>query len=77
MLFIHGGKDDFVPVDMVYEVYDACPTTKELYIVKEAGHAQAKDYDVEDYWNKVFDFIDQNIWKEWNIMSEASVIQRV
>ncbi|OUQ34814.1 alpha/beta hydrolase [Massilimicrobiota timonensis] len=64
MLFIHGGKDDFVPVDMVYEVYDACPTTKELYIVKEAGHAQAKDYDVEDYWNKVFDFIDQNIWKD-------------
>ena len=64
MLFIHGGKDDFVPVDMVYEVYNACPTMKDLYIVEEAGHAQAKDYDVEDYWNKVFDFIDQNIWKD-------------
>lgn len=61
MLFIHGGKDDFVPVEMVYEVYDACPTVKELYIVEEAGHAQSKDYDVETYWNKVFDFIDQNI----------------
>lgn len=64
MLFIHGAKDDFVPVEMIYEVYDACPTTKDLYIVEEAGHAQAKDYDVEAYWNKVFDFIDQNIRKE-------------
>ncbi|OUN36922.1 alpha/beta hydrolase [Massilimicrobiota sp. An80] len=62
MLFIHGAKDDFVPLEMVYEVYDAYPTTKELYIVEEAGHAQSKDYDVKAYWNKVFDFIDKNIW---------------
>ena len=62
MLFIHGAKDDFVPLEMVYEVYDAYPTTKELYIVDEAGHAQSKDYDVNAYWNKVFDFIDKNIW---------------
>lgn len=62
MLFIHGAKDDFVPLEMVYEVYDAYPTTKELYIVDEAGHAQSKDYDVKAYWNKVFDFIDKNIW---------------
>lgn len=62
MLFIHGSKDDFVPVDMVYEVYDACSSVKELYIVDDAGHAQAKDYDVEDYWNHVFTFIDKNIW---------------
>lgn len=62
MLFIHGGKDDFVPVEMVYEVYDACASQKELYIVEEAGHAQSKDYDVKAYWNKVFDFIDKNIW---------------
>lgn len=63
MLFIHGAKDDFVPLEMVYEVYDAYPTTKELYIVDEAGHAQSKDYDVKAYWNQVFDFIDTNIWK--------------
>ncbi len=62
MLFIHGEKDDFVPVEMVYEVYEVCPSPKELYIVEEAGHAQAKDCDVEAYWNKVFDFIDKNIW---------------
>lgn len=62
MLFIHGAKDDFVPLEMVYEVYDAYPTTKELYIVDEAGHAQSKDYDVKAYWNQVFDFIEKNIW---------------
>lgn len=63
MLFIHGAKDDFVPLEMVYEVYGAYPTTKELYIVDEAGHAQSKDYDVKAYWNQVFNFIDTNIWK--------------
>ena len=63
MLFIHGAKDDFVPLEMVYEVFDAYPTTKELYIVDEAGHAQSKDYDVKAYWNQVFNFIDTNIWK--------------
>ena len=52
MLFIHGGKDDFVPVQMAYEVYEAYPTTKDIYIVDEAGHAQSKDYDVEAYWTK-------------------------
>lgn len=62
MLFIHGGKDDFVPTDMVYEVYEACQSSKDLYIVEEAGHAQAKDYDPQAYWDKVFHFIDQNIW---------------
>ena len=61
MLFIHGGKDDFVPVEMVYEVYEACASPKELYIVEEAGHAQSKDYDVEAYWDTVFTFIDNQI----------------
>ena len=61
MLFIHGGKDDFVPVQMAYEVYEAYPTTKDIYIVDEAGHAQSKDYDVEAYWDKVFTVIDENL----------------
>lgn len=33
-----------------------------IYIVDEAGHAQSKDYDVEAYWDKVFTFIDENIF---------------
>lgn len=61
MLFIHGGQDDFVPTDMVYEVYGACQSIKDLYIADQAGHAESKDYDPQAYWNKVFSFIDKNI----------------
>lgn len=38
ILFIHGAEDWFVPVSMVYELYEACPSEKELYIVEGAGH---------------------------------------
>ena len=61
MLFIHGGKDDFVPTDMVYEVYNVANCKKDLYIVEQAGHAEAKDYDPDAYWDKVFNFINKNI----------------
>ncbi len=61
MLFIHGGKDDFVPTDMVYDVYNAANCEKDLYLVDEAGHAEAKDYDPDAYWDKVFTFIDEKI----------------
>lgn len=62
MLFIHGKKDDFVPVEMVYDVYNAkTKGVKDIFIVEQAGHAQAKDYDPDAYWNKVFDFINKNI----------------
>ncbi|MBS5112260.1 MAG: alpha/beta hydrolase [Coprobacillus cateniformis] len=61
ILFIHGGKDDFVPTEMVYEVYKATNAPKDLYLVEEAGHAEAKDYNPQTYWDKVFQFIDQKI----------------
>lgn len=61
MLFIHGGKDDFVPTDMGRQVYEAFPGKKELYIAKDAGHANAMDYDPHAYFAKIFEFIDNNI----------------
>lgn len=61
ILFIHGGKDDFVPTDMVYTNYEAAKGVKDIYVVEAAGHAQAKDYNPEAYWNKVFEFIDTKI----------------
>lgn len=39
MLFIHGDQDDFVPTYMVYDLYDAKPMPKELWIVPGAEHA--------------------------------------
>lgn len=61
ILFIHGGKDDFVPVEMVYKNYDAANCVKDIYVVENAGHAESEDYNKEEYWNKVFKFIDEKI----------------
>lgn len=61
MLFIHGEQDDFVPTSMGHQVYEAFPGTKDLYIAKDAGHANAMDFDPPTYFSKVFEFIDNNI----------------
>lgn len=40
ILFIHGGKDTFVPTEMVHKLYEATDEKlRELYIVEDAGHA--------------------------------------
>lgn len=57
MLFIHGGADDFVPTAMVYKLYDACSTEKDLLIVENAIHAQSFFADPEKYKQKVTEFI--------------------
>lgn len=57
MLFIHGGADDFVPTKMVYELYEACPTEKDLLIIEPAIHAQSFFADPEKYQEKVKEFI--------------------
>lgn len=61
MLFIHGEADDFVPTAMGHQVYEAFPGKKDLYIAKNAGHANAMDFDPPVYFAKVFEFIDNNI----------------
>lgn len=61
MLFIHGEKDGFVPTDMVYQVYAAFSGVKDIYIAKDAGHAEAMDYDPDAYFDKIFAFIDTKV----------------
>lgn len=61
ILFIHGSDDDFVPCEMVYRLYDACPSDKELYVVDGAGHGQALSFDPDDYFDRVFRFIDAHV----------------
>ena len=41
MLFIHGGKDAFVPFAMLDEVYAAARCPKEKYVEPDAGHAES------------------------------------
>lgn len=57
MLFIHGGKDDFVPTAMVYRLYDAKPQPKALWIAPETDHAHSyRDYP-QEYTEKVRTFV--------------------
>ncbi len=61
VLFIHGDSDTFVHTDMVYRLYDACPTEKELLIIEDAAHGQALYRDPERYFDTVFVFLDKYI----------------
>ena len=49
MLFIHGGNDLFVPTEMVYKLYDACPVeNKKLWIGEGSAHAYSfHDHEAE------------------------------
>ncbi len=58
IFFIHGSEDNFVNTNMVYSLYDACPTKKELYVVEGAGHGQSLYLNPNLYFDKVFSFID-------------------
>lgn len=60
-LFIHGKQDDFVPTNMVYDLYEACPCQKQLLIVEGAKHAKSYDIQPELYQRTVISFINQFI----------------
>ena len=60
ILFIHGSEDNFVHTEMVYPLYEACPTAKELLVVEGAGHGQAYSMDPALYMDTVFTFLDGN-----------------
>lgn len=57
MLFIHGDKDDFVPKNMVYEVYNATKGPKELVIFEGAKHADSLKKDPEKYKKTIENFL--------------------
>lgn len=61
MLFIHGSEDTYVPTEMVYELYEACPSEKELYVVEGAGHGASTDINPEAYYDKVFNFLNKHL----------------
>ena len=60
ILFIHGAKDVTVPVEHVYNLYQAAACKKVLYICEDAGHGEAAFLDPVNYWEKAFSFIDEN-----------------
>ena len=57
MLFVHGDADDFVPTRMVYELFDACTSEKDILIVEGAAHAESILIGSEKYKAKLKEFI--------------------
>jgi fermentation-respiration switch protein FrsA (DUF1100 family) len=61
VLFIHGGKDKYVPTKFVHELYGACPTPKKKFVVPEAVHAFSYYVDPDGYNNAVIEFLTEHL----------------
>ncbi|WP_028125699.1 alpha/beta hydrolase [Eremococcus coleocola] len=59
ILIIHTENDDFVPVAMAHELYQAIPGSKEIKIFPKGGHAHARYLNQNAYYQTLFDFLDQ------------------
>ena len=59
ILFIHGGKDDFVPTYMEKILYDACCTEKKMIVVENAVHARSSYTDPIIYQKAIENFMDK------------------
>lgn len=59
VLFIHGGKDKFVPIEMSYENYEACAAPKEILIIEEAAHGTCCLVESGAYKKTVMDFMEK------------------
>ncbi|CAM4461917.1 hypothetical protein FHS16_003077 [Paenibacillus endophyticus] len=60
-LFIHGSEDTFVPVEMVWRLYEACKADKACYIAEGAGHGLAYATNTPAYEQAVVDFIGRHM----------------
>nr|WP_225421268.1 alpha/beta hydrolase [Levilactobacillus fuyuanensis] len=58
ILFIHGEKDVYVPVGMAYENYAATHAAKQLWIVKNASHAESFWINPTRYQTHVEEFLE-------------------
>ena len=60
IMFIHGECDDFVPVSMVYDLYNVATCEKSLLVLTEAKHANSFKYS-DIYYDCVLDFVKKHI----------------
>ena len=66
ILFIHGDRDTFVPCSMVYELYEACASPKELLVIPGASHAEAYYKEADRYEHATEELIARFFGKEEN-----------
>ena len=58
-LFIHGGKDHFVPTEMVYQNYAVTDTPKEIWVASLVGHVLSYPMYKNRYRKRVKAFLDK------------------
>ena len=59
ILFIHGDKDELVPVSMCKELFNSkTKGLKDMYITPNARHGESFNSDKEEYRKRIYDFID-------------------
>ncbi|OPA75773.1 alpha/beta hydrolase [Paenibacillus selenitireducens] len=68
ILFIHGGKDTFVPTEMVYPLFEASGGEKKMFLVPDAGHGNAFSTDVEGYTEQVGQFVHHYVMEQERVM---------
>lgn len=61
ILIIHGDKDNLAPLYMAKEIYNSCKSSKEIYIVHGAGHAENYKKDPEGYEKIITTFIKERV----------------
>ena len=59
VLFIHGKKDETVPVEMSRINYEACGAEKEIFIVDRAAHGTCNLVEQEEYRKRAAAFIEK------------------
>jgi hypothetical protein len=57
ILFIHGEKDDYVPIFMCKQMYSVKNGYKDIYIAQGAGHAQSYSQNSNEYEKRVHSFL--------------------
>lgn len=57
VLFVHGGRDHFVPTDMTRRNFEACRSEKRLFLVEGADHGMSFAVDPEGYVRELTRFL--------------------
>lgn len=57
MLFIHGDEDTYVPTRMVYQLYEAKPEPKSMWIAPHSRHALSYQDHPNEYTRQVREFL--------------------
>lgn len=61
ILFIHGQRDSYIPVEQAQLLYDAARQPKELWIVTGAKHNQGATVQPEEYARHTVAFFDRHL----------------